>query len=162
RHCPVGQRLRLPARRLRQHPHHRHPLVQAGDQIVEKRGIIETTADGDCFSFTTSGGWVNLRVEVAEKGPNLHALLELQDANGTLVSRAFSPHSGTRETLGATLTANLGPGRYYLTVRSYGEYGDVGQYKVTGTVPNAVNYPNLVAQRIEAQVLSRTSTRTGT
>ncbi|MBL9122988.1 MAG: pre-peptidase C-terminal domain-containing protein, partial [Planctomycetaceae bacterium] len=39
--------------------------------------------------------------------------------------------------LGESLTHNLAAGSYRLVVKSHGNYGDVGQYTVTGTLPDA-------------------------
>ncbi len=99
-------------------------------------GIIEQTSDADYFSFQASGP-VNARVGVVSPGPNLHARLELWNQWGTQLL-ASSPASSTG--LGAALSydptgtleyrLNPGPWQYLLVVRSFGEYGDVGQYTV--------------------------------
>ena len=36
--------------------------------------------------------------------------------------------------LSESITANLGAGTYYLSVMSEGNYGDVGQYTISGIV----------------------------
>jgi hypothetical protein len=58
-------------------------LVQAGNRIMAAQGIIETTADVDYFSFTTTGGWASLKVQVAEIGANLDAVAELWRVSST-------------------------------------------------------------------------------
>lgn len=100
-----------------------------GRASVSGSGIIGRTSDVDYFTFTTTGGMATLTVNVASVGANLDAVLELRNASGTLIARA-DPDT----ILAASVTANLAPGRYTLAVRSHGEYGDVGQYTVTGTI----------------------------
>jgi hypothetical protein len=56
-------------------------------------------------------------------------------------ARIFNPNgtitSADNASLSETLSANVAAGTYYLEVGSHGSYGDVGQYQVTGTVPNS-------------------------
>jgi hypothetical protein len=99
---------------------------------VSRAGVIEKTTDTDFFNFGTTGGVVSLSVNVAPVGANLDARLSLYNAAGGLLATA---DPGDR--LGATITLALAPGRYYVAVLSHGAYGDVGQYTLTGTVPNA-------------------------
>ena len=104
-------------------------------------GIIEKTTDTDYFSFTTGAGAVTLNVNVAQYGPTLHAKAQLFDANGNLIATAADANN-----LSQTISATLGAGTYYLAVESYGQYGDVGQYTVSGSVaadqPAAIQGPN--------------------
>jgi hypothetical protein len=60
-------------------------------------GVIETTADADAFSFTTTGGSVSLTAAVgsyvlattgASAGATLDLRLELRDASGNLITSA--------------------------------------------------------------------------
>src|SRR5262249_48716566 len=111
----------------------RTPLdILLGRAFVSGSGVIERTTDVDQFTFTTAGGTATLAVNVASVGANLDAVLELRNAAGALIARADPATS-----LGASITANLAPGQYFLAVRSHGEYGDVGQYTVTGTIAAA-------------------------
>jgi hypothetical protein len=101
-------------------------------------GVIETTADADSFSFSTSGGAVSFTAAVgsyvlaqtgSSAGATLDLKLELRDASGNLIASADTA------SLGETISANLAAGTYYLIVRSHGGYGDVGTYSITGTAP---------------------------
>jgi hypothetical protein len=96
---------------------------------ISGSGIIESTSQTDYYSFTTGAGTDTFNMNVAQYGPTLHAKLQLFDANGNLVATAANAN-----TLGQTLTANLAAGNYYLVAESYGQYGDVGQYTLSGAV----------------------------
>jgi Metallo-peptidase family M12B Reprolysin-like/PKD domain len=95
-------------------------------------GIIEHTNQTDFYSFTTTGGSVTLNVNVAPYGPTLHAQEVLEDGSGNIIASADDAN-----TLGQTITTTLSAGNYYIVVESYGQYGDVGQYTVSGTVPES-------------------------
>jgi hypothetical protein len=133
-------------------------LAQDGSS-VQGSGIIATTADVDFFSFRTSGGWATLQVDVAPVGANLDAKVELWQDTRVLVNGVVTPvrrlvvTADPADSLGVTITAQLGPGRYYLAVRSHGDYGDVGQYRVGGFVPNAPG-ADPAPLRLDARALS--------
>jgi hypothetical protein len=97
---------------------------------ITGRGVIETTSDRDYFAFIATGD-VRLTVYTAATGPNLDAKIELRDADGRLVASADPDDS-----LEAMIRADGLVGNYYVVVTSHGNYGDVGQYTVTGTVSN--------------------------
>lgn len=115
------------------------PLAVSGTS-VSASGIIEQMTDADYFSFTTPAGQVTINVNVAQYGPTLHAQLELHDASDNVVATAADP-----STLGQTITTNVPAGTYYVVVQSYGQYGDLGQYTVSGTIPAASSSPAPVA-----------------
>ena len=96
---------------------------------ISGSGIIESTGQTDYYSFTTGAGTDTFNMNVAQFGPTLHAQLQLFNSSGALVATAANAN-----TLGQTLTANLAAGSYYLVAESYGQYGDVGQYTLSGTV----------------------------
>jgi hypothetical protein len=117
------------------------PLTRSGSS-VSGSGIIARTSDEDVFSFYTTGGQVTLTVDVAAVGANLDAKLELyrlQTINlpfgGSLSLPVLIASADPSNSLGATISTNLGSGTYYLMVRSHGSYGDVGQYTISGTAP---------------------------
>lgn len=104
-------------------------MTVAGNNISAS-GVIESTSQQDYFSFHVStAGTESFSVNPAQYGPMLHAILELHDANNNLITTANSSVN-----LFQTITANLTPGNYYLVVKSYGQYGDIGQYTVSGTL----------------------------
>ncbi|MEX2027752.1 MAG: hypothetical protein WEH44_10625, partial [Pirellulaceae bacterium] len=97
---------------------------------VSVGGIIERNTDVDMWEFTTSGGAVSFTLSVAAFGPNLDAIMELRNAsNSILVS------SAPTNSFGASISTTLAAGTYYLAARSYGVYGNIGQYSIAGTIP---------------------------
>lgn len=104
---------------------------------VNVAGLIGSSSDLDVFRFTTSGGVVNLQLNVAQFGANLDAALELRNATGqTLVL------SDPTNSLGGTITTTLAAGTYFVVVRptgTYGSgaYGNLGQYTLTGSIGGA-------------------------
>lgn len=101
-------------------------------------GVIERRTDVDVFGFTTGAGKVSFTIAGAAPSPNLNAQLSLYDGSGKLITTA---NPGTN--LGASLTATVPQGTYYLAVDGvssgsptsggYSDYGSVGQFTLTGT-----------------------------
>jgi hypothetical protein len=89
-------------------------------------GVIETASDQDTFKFHFNGGVVSATLTVADYGPMLHGRFVLYDTTGTLLASAANP-----DTLGQTLISTQAPGDYYLVAKSFGGYGDLGQYTVS-------------------------------
>ena len=107
-------------------------------------GIIETTSQQDYYAFTTSAtGTDTFNVNVAQYGAMLHARLEIHDAADNVVSSSAE----LPRRLGQSITATLSPGTYYLVVKSYGQYGDIGQYTAPGG-----NVAGAVAQQPTATI----------
>ncbi|MCU0879890.1 MAG: choice-of-anchor D domain-containing protein, partial [Pirellulaceae bacterium] len=103
------------------------PLATSGDSF-QVSGLIGRHDDIDVFSFTTLGGEFSFQLAVNSVGPNLDATLEVWSTTGIVTSAAPT------NSLGASLTASLGAGTYYLVARSQGDYGNMGQYTLTGTL----------------------------
>ena len=103
---------------------------------VSVSGLIHHTSDVDVWKFTTGGGSVNLALGVAEQGANLDSILELRDGSGNLVAGGNSTSS-----FGASLSANVGAGTFYVLAKSSGQYGSLGQYTITGSLPGTTNPP---------------------
>ncbi len=101
-----------------------------GSQFT-RTGIIGSIDDADYFWFDSPAGTVSLTLDVATVGANLDSRLELRGADGSLVQSAAPSND-----LGASLSANVTAGRYYAVVRSAGQYGDLGQYTLQGTLPS--------------------------
>lgn len=94
------------------------------------KGIIERSNDVDAFSFTANNGTLSLSVETATFGPMLDATLTVRDAFGTIVGQKDT------SSLDETLTiSNMTAGTYYITVSGNGNYGDLGQYTLSGNLP---------------------------
>ncbi len=106
---------------------------------VNQQGVISSSSDVDAFTFSTSGGQVSVTVAGADVGGNLDASLRLVDASGTSV--AFADPAG----VAASLTATVGSGTYAIVVDGvgagnpasdgYSDYGSLGDYILTGSVP---------------------------
>jgi len=92
-------------------------------------GVIENTSDRDCFNFTTIGGAYAIHINNAEFGGMLDVSAWLYDSGGALVNSA-----GTTELLGEMLSGFINPGSYTLMVGSAGNFGDIGQFRVSGVV----------------------------
>lgn len=104
--------------------------LPAAGTSVNFAGLIGSPSDVDVWSFTTGGGSLNVQLAGAQFGSNLDAVLELRDTAGRTISTGAPAAS-----LGATLTATLARGTYYLVARSGGGYGNAGQYTIRGTLP---------------------------
>jgi len=118
------------------------PLNVSG-LTVTGSGIIGTITDVDAFSFTTGAGQISLSVTVPTGVNNLDTRLELRDAIGTLIASAAPSNS-----FGAVISTTVAAGSYRVLIASQGNYGDVGQFSVSGTVmpDTSVSTPtNLVA-----------------
>jgi serralysin len=99
-------------------------------------GVIETTDDGAYYSFTTGdASFVTFSVSGAPFAGMLDPSLALYDANGNLIQLVAT--SSLSELLSATLDA----GSYDIAVLSAGNYGDIGQYFLTGMIQPADSVP---------------------
>ncbi len=106
---------------------------------VNQQGVISSASDVDAFTFTTSGGRVSVTVAGNDLGGNLDASLRLVDASGATV--AFADPAG----VAASLTEDVGAGTYAIVVDGVGagnpandgytDYGSLGYYTLSGTVP---------------------------
>jgi hypothetical protein len=91
-------------------------------------GVIEQMTDADAFSFETGAGSIQVTVDSAKYGGMLDLKLSLYDNAGNLVAFA------NNQTLGETLNVTVAQGTYKLVVASNGNYGDLGQYSIQGSV----------------------------
>ena len=98
---------------------------------INVAGQVGRNDDWDIFRFTTSGGALNVALNVAGVGSNLDSVLELLNSAGQAIL-VSNPASSA----GASLATVLASGTYYLAVHSSGGYGNLGSYTLTGTVPN--------------------------
>ncbi len=98
-------------------------------------GVIHQTSDVDWFAFTSPAGSASITVSPVAIGPNFDAILELyQDVDGTPVLLATADPAGN--VFNATINFSVPGGKKYLVVKSDGDYGEVGAYSLSGTVPS--------------------------
>ena len=115
-------------------------LNVASNNQVGGAGIIETTGDEDFLEFQTSGGSYNLHIAPHSPGPNLDLLAELFNSGGQLIA-SDNPEDATD----ADLSGSISAGTYYLRITGTGKgdplgsgytnYGCLGNYSVSGSVP---------------------------
>lgn len=115
-----------------------------GGSSFNVRGLIERRTDNDMYGFTTGAGSISFSVSGGAPSPNLNAQLTLYDGSGNLITSA---NPGTN--LGATLTATVPQGTYYVAIDGIGsgsptstgfsDYGSLGQYTLTGTAVAVTN-----------------------
>lgn len=101
-------------------------------------GIIERRTDADLFGFSSGSGSISFTATPASPSPNLDIQLSLYDGLGNLI--IYSSPS----TMGATLTATVAQGSYYVAVDgvgagdpaiAYSDYASLGQFSIAGAVP---------------------------
>lgn len=108
---------------------------------VDQSGIIEQRSDFDFFELDLGDGTVNLNISGGPVGSNLDILAEVYDANGNLVT-----WSNPTDDITATISFTSTTGVYFLKIDGVGkgdplaggytDYGSLGQYRITGTMPN--------------------------
>lgn len=111
---------------------------------VFAEGVIERTADTDMFQFTTTGGAVSLTVVPVAQGDwgNLATRGTLSDAAGNVIAT-----TNAQVDVASTVTATLAAGTYTFGVTGVGkndpltngfsDYGSLGYYSISGSVPGA-------------------------
>ena len=129
---------------------------------VNLSGLIGRTDDLDVFSFSTVGGSVSFNLAVDSYGPNLDAVLELWNSSGGVITTAAPGGS-----FGASLVTTIGAGTFYLVARGMGDYGDMGRYTITGTLPAASSEPEITIRIgstniTDGQTINFGSTNVGT
>jgi hypothetical protein len=105
------------------------PLLIGADLSITGKGIIERTNDSDYFSFTTPGGLAQLAAGVSPFAPMLDLSMRLYDGNGTLLTTSAT------SSLGEGISMVLPPGSFRIAILSAGQYGDIGQYFISGFIP---------------------------
>ncbi len=104
-------------------------------------GVIETAADVDVFSFSTTGGSATFDASPAAFAPNLDIEIRVRDSAGALVAVGNDP-----ATLAASLTTTLVAGDYTVEIdgvgvgspannppSGYTDYGSLGVYTLSAT-----------------------------
>lgn len=125
-----------------------NPQNDPGNVDPNNKGIVETGTDIDMFYFDATAGSVNIIVTPAwaaftrssTRGANLDIQATLYDQLGNQIA-ANDPNNDTN----ATISTTVGAGRYYLAVAGvgnavtpYSDYGSLGEYFISGSVPPAV------------------------
>jgi chitodextrinase len=115
-------------------------------------GVIEQNTDLDVFSFSAGAGSITINVTPAYAG-NLDVFAELLNASGTTIAA-----SNPLTLLGASISATVATaGKYYLRVSGgakvdpsigYSNYGSLGEYTVSGTIPAGVGNQPPVASMV--------------
>ena len=106
-------------------------------------GLIERNTDVDLFRFDAGAGTIAISVNVDSRSPNLNAEATLYGASGAVLAV-----SSPSDRLGASFNlAAMPAGTYYLKVNGvgagaplntgYSDYGSIGVYTITGTVPQS-------------------------
>lgn len=114
---------------------------------ISTTGIIEKNTDLDYFRFNLAvGGTATININPAVNGPNLDIEAKLYNASGTLLLTS-NPTNAINASFSTTLTA----GTYYISIdgvgmgnpltTGYTDYGSLGFYSITGTVPSATTPP---------------------
>ena len=115
---------------------------------VSTTGIIQSITDADLYRVDSAAGNLSFSVSPAAPEGNLNFGLGLYNGAGNLISS--SPPS----TVAATLSTAVPAGTYYLAVDGMGvdmlngvfsDYGSIGQFSLTGTVPSTVNLAPVAA-----------------
>ena len=126
-----------------------NPQNDPGNVDPNNKGILETGTDIDMFYFDAAAGSVNIIVTPAWtafmrsgtgsdlRGANLDIQATLYDQAGNKVV-TNDPNNDTN----ATISTTIGAGRYYLAVAGmgnavtpYSDYGSLGEYFISGSVP---------------------------
>ena len=113
---------------------------------VNNAGIIERTGDVDMFSFTTTGGTLNLTINPNAYAPNLDIIATLYNSAGTAIT------SSNPTALNAALNNTLAAGNYYIGITGtgsgdpvttgYSNYASLGTFTITGTITGGSSNPN--------------------
>ncbi len=123
-----------------------NPETDPDNLYSQNKGIIETRADVDTFTFVSGGGTIDIGATPAwdayyrslRRGANLDIELTLLDDTGVVAT------SDPLDDTDAQIVVDAPPGRYYLEVNGvgnstspYSDYGSLGQYFIAGSIPAA-------------------------
>jgi subtilisin-like proprotein convertase family protein len=118
---------------------------------ISTTGIIERNTDLDFFRFNLgTGGTATINIDPAVNGPNLDIEAKLYNASGILLLT-----SNPTNALNASFSTTLAAGTYYISIdgvgmgnpfsspltSGYTDYGSLGFYSITGTIPSATTPP---------------------
>ncbi len=124
-----------------------NPELDPHNLLPENKGVINSAADVDVFTFGAGAGPLTLTVTPAwdafyratdHRGANLDIRVELRNAAGSLVS-SNDPTTDTK----ATVSATVGAGTYHLLISGegtgdlttgYSDYASLGEYFINGSM----------------------------
>lgn len=108
---------------------------------LSQQGLIERNTDVDFFRIDAGDGQINLLISGGPVATNLDILAELYDSDGNLVAMSNPLDDVTAQIIFTTTIGN-----YYLKIDGVGlgnpqtvgytDYGSLGQYVISGTIPN--------------------------
>jgi len=104
-------------------------LTQQGNSVTGS-GVISYPEQRDYWWFETCAGDVSFDVTVPEGINNLDVKVQITDQWGNVKIDWVAPS----DSFGATIRGRLNAGFFRLVIKGNGLYGDVGQYKIQGTV----------------------------
>jgi hypothetical protein len=114
-----------------------------GSGSVSKSGLIERNSDIDFFSINSGSGTISLNVNTVSRFGDLDILVKLYNSSGAVIG-TYDP-SG----LNSSLSISVSQGTYYLSVQGtgsgdpftngYSNYGSLGTYSVSGSIPVPTN-----------------------
>lgn len=104
-------------------------ILQTGLSTYAGTGVIRSLSDPDFFSFV-AGGDTTIRVDVDDFSTNLDVVLRLFDAAGNQIGMPADPTGSPDASIVRSGVNALPAGTYFISVRSQGGVGEVGQYRV--------------------------------
>lgn len=122
--------------------------VPLSGTLIDVTGIISSQSDADLYQVNAGAGTISLNAGTATPDANLDISLALYNGAGDLVA------SANPSALGATLSATVSAGTYYIAVdgagtgtgvTGYTDYGSLGQFILTGSVPAPSGLPPVAA-----------------
>jgi len=114
-----------------------------GSGSVSKSGLIERNSDVDFFSINAGSGTISLNVNTVGRFGDLDILVKLYNSSGAVIG-TYNPAG-----LNSSLSMSVSQGTYYLSVQGtgagdpftngYSNYGSLGTYTVSGSIPVPTN-----------------------
>jgi hypothetical protein len=124
--------------------------LNAANNKLSAQGVIETRNDVDVFSFAADDGQLEISANPAWRGASLDILLELLNSSFTVIAS-----SNPTDLLSASISQTVTAGNYFLRLSGvgkgnpatdgYSDYGSLGQYRITATLPEKSEAPDLVS-----------------
>ena len=118
----------------------------AGVLNVNQRGVIERRTDEDWFLISAAAGTLTLDARGGPENTMLDIRMELYNQAGTLIES-----SNPVDLLTASINQTVAAGNYFVKIEGvskgdplgtgYTDYGSLGQYQITGSVPDGPNPP---------------------